>query len=105
MGMFKRHKTVYNNTIVSSNPDPRNFRIKECEHIGNYWLSKINYPDAKNFEGDKILLTEWNPRNAAVIDPHFEKNAGILARFEPTEKGWKLAKKFAKLLAYGDMNE
>ncbi len=99
MGLFKhKHSGIVNNAVVSYDPNPSNFKVKTCHKIGNYWVSKINYPDAKNFEGDKILLTTWNPLTMTVIDPHFEKNSGILARFEPTKLGWDLAIKTANLL-------
>ena len=95
MGMSKRHSGI---VAVLSDPNPNNFKVKECHKIGIHWVSKINYPDARNFEGDKILLTTWSPLERAVIDPHFEKNSGILARFEPTKIGWNLAISTAKSL-------
>lgn len=99
MGLFKqKHSGVVNETVVLYDPNPENFRVKDCHRIGNHWVSKINYPDARNFEGDKILLTTWNPLSRSIIDPHFTDGGGILARFEPTKLGWELAIKTANLL-------
>lgn len=95
MGMFKRYS---HGTVIPSDPNPNNFKVKACHSIGKYWISKINYPDARNFEGDKILLTSWNPLEKTTIDPHFEKDSGVLARFEPTKFGWNLAIQTAKSL-------
>lgn len=99
MGLSKKkHYGIVNNTVVSYDPNPNNFKVKDCHKIGNHWVSKINYPDAKNFEGDKILLTSWNPLEKTTIDPHFEKDSGVLARFEPTKFGWNMAIRTAKSL-------
>lgn len=99
MGAFKRHQGVTNTeVVVSTGPNPCNFKVKECHRVGDVWVSKINYPDAKNFEGDKILLTAWNPLDKTVIDPHFATGSGILARFEPSKFGWNLAIKTAKMI-------
>lgn len=94
--LFGGHKGSPNTT---TDPNPSNFRIKKVKEFANqYWVSLINYPDAQNYEGNKILLTTWDPNSRSVIDPHFSVGGGILARFEPTDEGWELAKKYAKLL-------
>lgn len=92
--LFGGHKFSPNST----DPNPRNFVIKKSKSYVTCWVSLINYPDAKNYEGNKILITTWDPNTRSVIDPHFDKDAGIIARFEPTDEGWELAKKFAKLI-------
>lgn len=92
---------VTNNYItktISGNPNPSNFKILEVFQFGNYFVSELKYPDCYNFEGSKILLTSFDPRNRSTLDPHFEKGSGILARFEPSVEGWELAKKCAKIL-------
>ena len=62
-----------------------------------YFVSEIQYPDCYNFEGRKVLLTTFDPRNRRTLDPHFELDSGILARFEPTADGWIMAKQIAEL--------
>lgn len=93
--LFGGHKNYSPNI---TDPNPRNFVIKKSKSYVTCWVSLINYPDAKNYEGNKILITTWDPNTRSVIDPHFDKDSGIIARFEPTDEGWELAKMFAKLI-------
>jgi hypothetical protein len=86
MGCFKLSGGS-NTDYGRMNPNPYNFRISWVKQYGNYFVSKVNYPDATNFEGMKILLTTFDPRGRPVLDPHFAENSGILARFEPSEYG------------------
>lgn len=103
---FQPEKQVVNNYVtnnyitktISGNPNPSNFKILEVLHIGRYFVSEIKYPDCYNFEGRKVLLNTFDPRNKSTLDPHFEQGSGILARFEPSVEGWELAKKCAKIL-------
>jgi hypothetical protein len=92
--LFGGHKVPANTT----DPNPNYFSIKKSKQYGIYWVSFINYPDARNYEGNKILLTTWDPNTRDIIDPHFSVGGGILARFEPTDQGWEMARMFAKLL-------
>lgn len=71
MGMFPSR---YSN--CSQAPDPKIFRIVTIKKIGKVWLSKINYPSASNFEGNKILITTFDPSVRKHLDPHFDKNSG-----------------------------
>lgn len=84
------------------NPDPKNFRIIKHQKINNFLLVMIKYPDAKNYEGQKILMFRnielTDLLNQGVIDPHFSDNKRYIspvARFEPTDYGWQLATKLA----------
>ena len=83
------------------NPDPKNFNIIKHTKIGRFLIVKINYPNCTNYEGDKILVYEDISieilRQKEELDPHFcdnDKCLSPLARFEPTEKGWKCAEIF-----------
>lgn len=85
---------------VSNNPNPKNFKFIAVEEYNGYLLAKINYPDAKNFEGNKILLykgvTLITLVNSKELDPHFSDKKGSLspiARFAPTEDGWNMGLK------------
>lgn len=76
-------------------PNPYNFRITKVIQSDKYCLAEVVYSDCSNYEGRKILLvemTEQKLRSMKILDPHFlkEKANGLLARFEPTDRGWKL---------------
>lgn len=94
-----------NNTLP--NPNPLNYKIvKYAEFYGHYLLVKINYPDCKNHEGNKILLFENCSMDELLkqkkIDPHFSDNKKLhspIARFEPTNKGWDMAVVLIKSLS------
>jgi len=87
----------------NSNPDPKNFSILDWAVSGSVLVVKAKYPDAKNYEGVKVMVYEGfkdteELRNAVNnrLDPHFsDKDVSPVARFEPTERGWALALKFA----------
>jgi hypothetical protein len=85
--------------------DPYNFRITAWYQKGSYLVIKINYPSAKHYEGDKILvydgITIEDLKDLKVIDPHFLENKEKptpIARFEPTDEGWIYAQKFCNML-------
>lgn len=86
------------------NPDPDNYKIVKAQEEGKYLVIKINYPDCTNYEGNKILVFESSLLdivNQKVIDPHFFENKKIkspVARFVPSDKGWNMAVKFAKMM-------
>ncbi len=75
--------------------------------MGRALIVKVIYPDCTNYEGQKILVfadtTIPQLYAATVLDPHFTNQApaGALvpvARFEPTARGWKLARICAEAL-------
>lgn len=80
------------------NPDPREYEIVKIEFYKEFCIAMINYPDCKNYEGNKVLIfknvTENMLRQTNFIDPHFCKGNHIspIARFEPSEEGIKLAR-------------
>ncbi len=80
------------------NPNPKNFKIKTSLQCKRFLIVWINYPDCKNYEGDKILLYEGVTMKKLLkqksIDPHFSENKKFhspIARFVPTQNGWYLA--------------
>lgn len=77
------------------NPNPHLFKIIQIEQFDNCYMSVINYPNCTNFEGNKILITTWDPRNRISIDPHFSSGYGLIARFEPSPEGSRLARLLA----------
>lgn len=92
----------------SRNPDPKNYKIIEALRVNKSLLIKINYPDCKNYEGNKILVYNYidldilkNQGALFGLDPHFSENTSKyspIARFEPTDKGWTNAIKFCNVL-------
>jgi len=91
-------KTWANKTNTLPNPNPSNYKIIREKAIDKFILIEINYPDCKNYEGNKILLFENTTihqlKMQKLIDPHFSDNLKFhspIARFEPTEKGWGMA--------------
>lgn len=84
--------------IAKALPSPDNFMIEESVKIGKVWVSVIRYPGAEFFEGRKIILTRWDPRDKKSIDPHFIPGNGLIARFEPTLDGHFLAKEVATMM-------
>lgn len=101
--LFKTsHLTTENGRLVAlPNPNPENFRIKRLAQVGSFLGALIVYPDATNFEGNKILVfagvTADELRQRATIDPHFKEEGDIIARFRPDEQGWEDTMAFLKL--------
>ena len=87
------------------NPDPSNYVIDFSLHMGRYMIVKINYPDCKNYEGNKILVfrdvTMEDLRKQKIIDPHFCDNDDLcspIARFVPSDEGKEMAITFIDAL-------
>jgi len=97
-----------NTTVVYEslpNPRPDNYKILKSIQWDRFLIIKIKYLDCTNYEGQKILVYEGyqlkNLLAQKMIDPHFSENKNFIspiARFEPTEKGWKMAIAFVKAL-------
>lgn len=108
---------VYNCTFVNlkdqteeyPSPDPNHFKIVKAELMGRYILAWINYPNCKNFEGDKILvfkdLSIKKLQELKTLDPHFTKSPkSPIARFKPTPQMWEVASHFITYLnTYKDL--
>ena len=83
-------------------PDPTNFSVTKKIVVNDYPIFWVNYPDAKNYEGNKILMypkffnTDFLQKR---MDPHFfTEGDSPIARFEPTVHGWHMAQILAKFL-------
>jgi hypothetical protein len=89
--------SVSNNSL---NPDPSNFRVLRSLKKGNVILLEIKYPNCTNYEGHKIivmdsLMYELSVKHLGKLDPHFsDKGQTVIARFEPSIRGWEMAKEF-----------
>ena len=114
---FKNSNTGYGremyptpSLVEETSIDPRSlWRINEFTTIGNYILVQVCYFKCKNYEGNKIILFSSNKTidskgvekyisEIDFLDPHFREGANIIARFEPTNKGWNLARAFVEYL-------
>lgn len=87
--------TPPNSGLVFPNPNPARFEIIRTQQVGKALVAEVKYPDCKNYEGRKILvyrsMDEGTFKCRTTIDPHFTPELGPIARFEPTDVGWKLA--------------
>jgi len=90
-------------TMKSQNTQSNNSIIKKMERLDDFLIVKVYYPGFKNYEGLKILVyenvTSSQIRTASILDPHFcsnKKHISPIARFEPTPRGWRMAKIFCK---------
>lgn len=85
--------------------DVYTFKITAWYQKGSYLVVMINYPSAKHYEGNKVLvydgITIEDLKDLKAIDPHFLENKEKptpIARFEPTDEGWIYAQKFCNML-------
>lgn len=88
------------------NPNPKRFEIRRYLECGSGSMKRtvveVSYPDAKNYEGRKVMLYLCAHEEVArqeSLDPHFCDDGGHLspfARFEPTKRGWAAAVKLAQ---------
>lgn len=81
--------TTYTQNPV--NPNPYVFFVKKCYTANGLFVSLVYYPNCTTFEGNKILITNYDIRNQTKLDPHFYSGSGLVARFEPTDTGWEAA--------------
>lgn len=99
---FSRSYTDYedDNEMPPNNPNPKRFEITKHLRRNGFTIVMVNYPDATNYNGDKILvftqpideIKKWE-----MLDPHFFPNdKSPVARFEPTDRGWEWAVRFAQ---------
>ncbi len=83
----------------SKNPNPLEFEVVKTEVHGGYIIIEATYTGCTNFEGKKLMVFECSPLDLFKqrgMDPHFNDKEGYhspIARFEPTVKGWILARK------------
>ncbi len=80
-------------------PDPMKFTIVRAKEKKGHTLAEVIYPDCVNFKGSKILLIAASVSSIMdlkELDPHFLEEGSkvaILARFRPTDEGWKMGEK------------
>lgn len=91
------------------NAVPSRFKILENYSRGDTHIAvMVNYPDARNYEGTKILVYRniniYRILNAGTLDPHFSDDGSLspFARFEPTVDGWAAAKELVDVTSSVD---
>ena len=97
MGLRKKHSS---DTLGPSvDPDPRRFHVMASEVINGWTIAVVMYPDCNTFEGKKLLVFPFEVQqrvlaNRTMLDPHFGPLGGFspVARFEPTDRGYRLAR-------------
>lgn len=92
-------------TLLPTDPDPATFTIKRLIQVGTFVVGHVQYPNATNFEGNKVLVWENatvdDISQLEVIDPHFLENNSIIARFRPDANGIASAIRYCKLFTPG----
>lgn len=90
---------------ITSSPDPTRFKIKKIKAYKRFICVFINYEEAINYEGNKIIVLKDSTvdeiKSLKEIDPHFWEKGKVIARFEPTEEGWKDATLYARIKSAG----
>lgn len=86
---------------LAGNPDPKVFSIVRTEQVRGMLVVMLVYPNCTNYEGRKILVyedyKEDDFRRRREIDPHFcDGCVAPVARFKPTDDGWRMAVAFCK---------
>ncbi len=97
---YRHSKTEYITVQGPGNPDPKNYSIKSETITDKHTILYVNYPDAKNYEGDKVIVLTGTEKvdKHKPLDPHFDKKGRIIARFKPDYEGLGMAIKFVHML-------
>lgn len=85
--------------IQSPNPNPYLFLELNKEVIGDYSIIEALYLGCTTFDGRKLMLVKNSESIVSRLDPHLLGDGHpVIARFEPNEKGWRMAKMCALYL-------
>jgi hypothetical protein len=97
----KKPASYPNTSTPLPNPNPDNYEVLKTFQMGTYLIVELRYPDCTNYEGKKIMVYEKTTIKQLLdqgkIDPHFSNHPYFrspVARFEPSMKGWDMAKVF-----------
>lgn len=75
------------------NPNPRNFHVEQEEVVAGKSILLVRYDGCITFNGLKLLLLRQRWEGCNSLDPHlFGGGHIVLARFEPNEQGWIMAR-------------
>lgn len=99
MGLKLFSDSCTGNSYEAPNPNPHSFSVIDYEVVGNSTILLARYHGCTTFGGLKLLLLNIQWDNRTVLDPHFLNAEHIVkARFEPTDLGYKLARKCAETI-------
>lgn len=75
------------------NPDPRRFEIIDATLLSPYVCMKVRYLGVTSYEGLKVLVLRESATRRILdtgrLDPHFTRDGDVVARFAPTDDGWR----------------
>ena len=81
------------------NPNPFLKSTIKFEFIGDYSIMEVKYYGCTTFDGRKLLLIKGR-KHISHLDPHLLGGGHpVIARFEPNETGWMLARECATILS------
>ena len=81
------------------NPNPYIFFVLNKEVIGDYSIVEARYTGCTTFNGSKLMLVKNDKRITTKLDPHLLGDGHpVIARFEPNENGWRMARMCALYL-------
>ena len=98
MGIGPFRGCFTNDSVKAPNPDPSRWELIKTNKYKHITVVLVKYKDCTNFEGNKILVfnSSIDLDESKSLDPHFSNNsASPIARFIPTDEGWKMANDFA----------
>jgi hypothetical protein len=108
MGVIGKNCGLYGGSgdVLAPNPDPLVFNVIKAWESGRATAALISYPGCTNYEGLKVCVfngvTSDQIRSMDSLDPHFsESEISPIARFRPTNEGWRLAIMLAESLGNG----
>lgn len=94
MGLIK----LFSDDSDPPNPNPYAWTSISEEKIGDYIILEAHYAGCTTFQGHKLMLLREKPF-FYKLDPHLlGTHHYVMARFEPTEEGWALARLCAEAL-------
>lgn len=75
-------------------PIPTRFTILKQVDVARKSILLVHYSNCTTFDGKKLLLLDrlWKDCAQSRLDPHILGNGHpVIARFEPSNTGWKMA--------------
>jgi hypothetical protein len=78
---------------MGTKPDPYKYTIEAIHVVNGNTIILAKYDGCTTFGGDKLMLLQGEGHEGReTLDPHFFEHHPVVARFVPTELGWKLAR-------------
>ena len=115
--------SLFSNSDYSPpNPNPLKYSVITKVFIGRLEIVEVSYSGCTTFNGRKLLLLRRHhvvlsqstngygetcfPSHVIQLDPHLlGEDHIVMARFEPTDEGWRLARMCADNIIAEEYNE